>query len=337
VPLFLWLKYPKYPIWLLPAKQWGLHMGEKPKMTLKVGLAILASIAAIVVVLIGVAFVLKKWQLGNELALPVLAITGIIILLATLALVSIVFALFGLDEPKQALGLPDGSIRAVIALALIVLFGIFSVYFYSTLTNSGSTTGTTFDNLSPATAKTIEATLQPGQLITDDTKDEGTSKERHRLFIRTVPDQASVDFAKQLMTIMGTLVTAIASFYFGSTTTASANSAGARGAGGTSGNSGNQPGGGGTAPSLTAVSPQTIAAGAGPTTLTLTGANLAGINAVSLKRHGANDVVTTNVAATDAQITCTAAIAAGTAPGTWSIVVSGNGVTAQLADKLQQT
>src|SRR5205807_3929303 len=40
------------------------------------------------------------------------------------------FSAMKLTDPKQALGLPEGSIRAMIALVLIMIFIIFGIYLF---------------------------------------------------------------------------------------------------------------------------------------------------------------------------------------------------------------
>jgi hypothetical protein len=89
------------------------------------------------------AFVLLFWLLKQMLSveydairLPVLVITGVMALFATLALVAVTFSVAGLSDPKQALGLPEGSVRAAIALSLIVIFAITSIYLYSSLSKA---------------------------------------------------------------------------------------------------------------------------------------------------------------------------------------------------------
>jgi hypothetical protein len=86
------------------------------------------------------AFVLLFLMLKAALAspdptirLPVLVITGVMALFATLALVAVTFSVAGLSDHTQPLGLPEGSVRAAIALSLIVIFSITSIYFYTSL------------------------------------------------------------------------------------------------------------------------------------------------------------------------------------------------------------
>jgi len=72
-----------------------------------------------------------------EIKLPFLVILGIMALFATLAVVALTFSIAGLSDETQALGLPEGSVRAVIALSLIVIFAIFSIYLYQSMLTSG--------------------------------------------------------------------------------------------------------------------------------------------------------------------------------------------------------
>ena len=60
--------------------------------------------------------------LDVQISLPILSIAGVVLLLATLALIAVAFAGYELHDKTQALALPEGSIRAVIALSLIMIF-----------------------------------------------------------------------------------------------------------------------------------------------------------------------------------------------------------------------
>ncbi len=100
----------------------------------------------------------------NETAvrLPVLLIISVMGLLLAIAVLVAAFRTFELANPREALGLPEGSVRAMIALMLILLFAIATLYIYGTITPANS------------------------------------------------------DVGKQLITTLGTLVVAVAAFYFGS-------------------------------------------------------------------------------------------------------------------------
>jgi hypothetical protein len=103
----------------------------------------------------------------QEVKLPLLVEVSVVGLLGSISLVVIAFGIFRLVDRAQALGLPDGSVRAIIALMLVVLFVTMTVFLVIRI--SGPTA-----------------------------------------------NASVVDVAKQVLTILGTLVTAVSSFYFGS-------------------------------------------------------------------------------------------------------------------------
>src|ERR1700736_1640968 len=99
-----------------------------------------AALAVLLVALIWVGWTAAKAAFDRaEIQLPLLAIAGVLILLIALALTSISFATFGIDDKNEALALPAGSVRAVIALSLIVIFSILTVYLFATLSFGGTT------------------------------------------------------------------------------------------------------------------------------------------------------------------------------------------------------
>ena len=86
----------------------------------------------VLVVLPGVALVvfLPWFDDKPSIGLPIVAVFGIMILFGAMALVSTLFARLQLDNKLEALALPAGSVRAFIALALIVLFALISVMLF---------------------------------------------------------------------------------------------------------------------------------------------------------------------------------------------------------------
>jgi hypothetical protein len=66
-----------------------------------------------------------------ENSLPVLLITGTVALLLSIGALVVVYSHLDLTNKAAALALPEGSIRAVIALLLIVLFFITAVFLYA--------------------------------------------------------------------------------------------------------------------------------------------------------------------------------------------------------------
>jgi hypothetical protein len=175
-------------------------------------------------------------------SLPLLAIGGVIVLILMLTIVAMIFGYLGLTNKDQAMGLPEGSIRAVIALSLIVLFAILAVFLYEGVRGQVNTV----DNLSDAdrvqflkdhsTARDLTAQVvkdQNGQpLVVKDQNGQplknpdGTPLNLYTVTYRST-SPAGDDFAKQLLVLLGTLMTAITSFYLGAGTATSAAAAAA--------------------------------------------------------------------------------------------------------------
>lgn len=77
----------------------------------------------------GVAWLLTSYtEAGSEVILPILLVYGVVTLLVALAALVGILSSFKLTSPKFALGLPEGSIQAVIALILVLIFAITAVF-----------------------------------------------------------------------------------------------------------------------------------------------------------------------------------------------------------------
>ena len=217
------------------------------------------------------AFVLLFWLLkqmlnldSDAIRLPVLVITGVMALFATLALVAVTFSVAGLTDPNQALGLPEGSVRAAIALSLIVIFAITSIYLYSSLKDAKA-------------------------------------------------ESPSVDFAKQVFTVVGTLMTAVASFYFASRASASATTAAV------------------SAPKLTSISPTQASTASSPTVaVKIVGTELQLTKNVNLEMGGTR-VPGADVTSSAELIKCEFTLDPGLPAGKYDVVVTtSDGATATL-------
>lgn len=112
----------------------------------------------------------------DEVRLPILIVAAVIGLLGAIAFVVVAFSLYKLIDPREALGLPPGSVRALLALLLLVIFASMTVFFFGALRNTPP----------------------------------------------NVENGAAADIAKQVLTILGTLLAAVSGFYFGTTSTTNA-------------------------------------------------------------------------------------------------------------------
>lgn len=173
----------------------------------------------------GIGWINKAPMVG----LPILAIFGIMILFGALALISAVFAQLNLSDRDQALALPEGSIRAAIALALIVLFAIISIMLFQSVSEPyklEKLTAADKDVVMREVANRVLAVLPQvcppvpagAASATAVLADPGcpAGETRYTVHLRQPPGQESTDLAKQLLILIGTLMTSVTSFYFAS-------------------------------------------------------------------------------------------------------------------------
>ncbi len=165
-------------------------------------------------------YVIKEADKLPSVGLPILTIFGVMILFGALALVSTLFARLELSDRSQALALPEGSIRAAIALALIVLFAIISIMLYQSSSkpevieikglSEAAMSGMTQNPANRVVAIVPDSCAKPSP------PDEDCKDKRFTIHIRLAPAQEATDLAKQLLILIGTLMTSVTSFYFAS-------------------------------------------------------------------------------------------------------------------------
>jgi hypothetical protein len=231
-----------------------------------------------------------------------------------LALTSVFFASVNLSDPKQALGLPDGSVRAVIALSLVVLFAILSVFLYSSLASSGQTLTT--NQLNPTQFKAFQDSPAGKQILWVDQNGSPKSP-TFVVHYRDAPDPTSQDFAKQLLVLIGTLMTSVAGFYFGAQTATSAASAASD-----SGKLGTLV--------IRSIDHTTLTRGSDPIQVKISGENLDLVNEVKIV-SGSQTTFATDVSSNATQVTCSLAVKDASPTGAWDVIVTDKrGQTAKL-------
>jgi hypothetical protein len=150
-----------------------------------------------------------------ELKMGILVVVAIATLMTVLFILAAGFSSMSLTDPKQALGLPEGSIRAMIALVLIMVFIIFGIYLFRNIGVSNPTYLGWVTSSSDVKIPTDKAVLfQP--------VGNGNDGKGYNVYVLEAMSDEAKRLAQQLITTVGTLVVAIASFYFGSTLTTSA-------------------------------------------------------------------------------------------------------------------
>lgn len=193
--------------------------------------------------------------------LPVVVVFGIMVLVGVLALTSTLFSRLGLARRSQPLGLPPGSVRATIALALILLFAIIAISMQHLPVAVQDLTGLDAaardallkDNTRQVLSQLTEpCTGPPNPLATKDWTPPplpcAASDLRYTLHVQMVPSAATLDLSKQLLVLIGNLMTMAVSFYFAGRTADKAAAPATTGTGTGSGSGAAVGGAGGTDP-----------------------------------------------------------------------------------------
>ncbi|MET0382072.1 MAG: hypothetical protein ABW032_01490 [Burkholderiaceae bacterium] len=165
---------------------------------------------------------LKPLEEHPMVGLSILAIFGIMILFGALALTATVFERLSLSCSTEPLALPPGSIRATIALALIVLFAMISVMLYRSLNQPYVVEHLGYEQKTALVQEPKNQVLgvlpepcapRPASAPATACKAEDMLYTVH---LRLPAGAESTDLAKQLLIIIGTLMTSVTSFYFAS-------------------------------------------------------------------------------------------------------------------------
>jgi hypothetical protein len=144
----------------------------------------------------------------SEVILTLVAVIGMVILLAAITAVAFTLASLKMNDNSQALGLPEGSVRAIIALSLLVIFIMLTVCIYTDQTRV-----TISGVLGPYTADQLK-NIPPDQLVGSPVKIPGSPETFTVQRILPKP-QVSADLAKQIFTATSTMVISISHYPFG--------------------------------------------------------------------------------------------------------------------------
>jgi uncharacterized protein YxeA len=187
---------------------------------------IIFAVLLLVLIVTGGFFIFRAFNYDSnqaELVMGIVVVTAIVALMTLLYIFAVGFNSMGLTDKRQALGLPDGSIRAMIALILIMVFIIFGIYLFRNVAYGFNTTlesAISYDSL-----KRIDLEKYKDLTIWVDSTKIDTGKVKLEKYSVHAVSKTSDDgnkLAQQLLTTVGTLVVAISSFYFGSSSVNSA-------------------------------------------------------------------------------------------------------------------
>ena len=147
----------------------------------------------------------------------------------------------------------------------------------------------------------------------------GHTVEVYAVVFRAPRDPATDGFAKELLILLGTLVTSIASFYFGTKAAAPATVS-------------NQETAEEPDPLIESVDPTTGTAGGGPMSVRVSGKNLNNVKGLKIV-SGETELLATGLKSNDAEAEGTLVISAGSPVGAWDVIVTdAAGKTSTLSD-----
>jgi hypothetical protein len=177
---------------------------------------------SIVAVLLIIRWTRREGSHQPEVVLPILFIVGVLLLLLALGTLAVVLKNHKLADKRMPMGLPDGSMRAFIALLIVVLFFIIAIFLFRELQEQGPPR--ILEQLTQAQVDTIPLADQLSR-----TRAGGT--EESPLFNVTVEqdvDESVKTYSVQLLATISTLVVAVSAFYFGTSSVTTAFAAATR-------------------------------------------------------------------------------------------------------------
>jgi len=183
----------------------------KERMTLVLALAgmALSILALAAIFIVSRLYSVPSTSSAFTMQWPFIAIIAVVFLLSTLSLMSVIFREINVSDQRQALGLPAGSVRAIIAVGLVVIFIIFVTFLYYDQASSPSRS-------LPDLTREQYNSIPPEQILSCYTETTSEGETVYQVILKP-PEKsaASQDLAKQVVTLLGTLMAAVASFYFG--------------------------------------------------------------------------------------------------------------------------
>ena len=177
----------------------------------------------------------------EALTLSTVILVGLALVVVLMVLLIVFYKVTGIEDGTQALGLPSGSVRALLAFCLVLMFVCLGVFLYQGVNapGVGKEARVTQDELTslqkrfsvvlsrPAPDKDVPASRLPN----------GTTVAAHtdlQFDVTYFPDRSKEadDFAKLIFTQLATVFVTVIGFYFGSSTAAAGVGAGVIAAGG---------------------------------------------------------------------------------------------------------
>jgi hypothetical protein len=177
-------------------------------------IAFLVALAAVVAVIY--VLVTQSSSFGT---VATLVLVGIVAFAGFASALSVTASKLGILDAKQPFGLPEGTVRAMLTFAFIVLVGVFASYLLVQSSRSVFAPTALFDipkmRLSDATAMQTRL-QQDGVVVFTDRAGTGEQETVTVKFFPRTDHRLADDVAKQILTMLSTMLAAMIGFYFGS-------------------------------------------------------------------------------------------------------------------------
>ena len=180
----------------------------------------------------------------HYILLSQIVLVGLALTVVFMALLAIIYSVMGVENKEQALGLPEGSVRALLAFSLVLIFVCLAAFLFGEVNkNNQPVEGKTLTRVTEAQLADLktnfvvasELAKDQGKLLYEQVAaaDGKTPVDdlKHPLYTATYYPKGSKDaedFAKQIFTTLATVFVSVVSFYFGSSITTSAAAAAAK-------------------------------------------------------------------------------------------------------------
>lgn len=194
----------------------GSKMPKKKPPRLRrryIGLILLLLMLAVLGIIIWAMGAMSTTKATPEILLPLFLIIGVTVLMVVLMAVALTanFIVGRKGEKPEALGMPAGSVSAVIALMLLLVFATFTVFLFTQI-RSGEGEGFVSRGVTVDVLKNFPQNRILGLSVENP---EAAAAERTYELTLAAGHPDSIDFAKNAATLVGTLLAAVAGFYFG--------------------------------------------------------------------------------------------------------------------------
>ena len=189
---------------------------------------------------VGMYHLITQNSTSQALTLTSAVMVGLALIVALMILLLVFYKITGVEDKTQALGLPVGSIRALLAFCLLIMFVGLGVFLYEGVNTPG--TAEKLKNLTQGQVTALQS--QFTTVIVQPATKNDEKDPRFDVTYYPARSKDADDFAKLMFTQVATVFVTVIGFYFGSSTAAAGVGAGVAAAGTATGKSSSPAGSG---------------------------------------------------------------------------------------------